>query len=122
MSRKSSASITPVTEIDEAALPSLNLVAQKDCWLIFKEAISNVCKYSKATACTVKIQQVDHLLEMLIVDNGVGFQGPANGNGLKNMLTRAKDMGGECMIEGNRGNGTMVKIILPIKQLIVTPG
>ena len=116
----SSANITPVTEIDETVLPSLNIGAQKDCWLIFKEAINNVCKYSKASACTVKIHQSGDSLEMLIMDDGIGFQRPVSGNGLNNMMTRAREIGGECMVEGCPGHGTLVKVLLPVKQLVTS--
>jgi signal transduction histidine kinase len=111
----SSANITPVTEIDETTLPSLNIMAQKDCWLIFKEAINNVCKYSRASSCTVKILHVGDSIEMLIRDDGIGFEGTGSGNGLNNMKVRARELGGECLIEGSRGNGTLVKVLLPVR-------
>jgi signal transduction histidine kinase len=113
----SSANVTAITEINEDELPALNIIAQKDCWLIFKEAINNVCKYSKASSCTVRIQQVNGSLEMCIADDGIGFSEPASGNGLVNMVTRAKELGGECLIEGSKGNGTMVRVSLPLHQL-----
>jgi signal transduction histidine kinase len=114
----SSANVTAITDINEDELPVLNLVAQKDCWLIFKEAINNVCKYSKALTCTVRIQQLNGCLEMCIADDGIGFSEPASGNGLVNMVARAKELGGECLIEGSKGNGTLVKVLLPVSVLV----
>jgi signal transduction histidine kinase len=115
----SSANVTAITEINEEELPALNIIAQKDCWLIFKEAINNVCKYSKASSCIVRIRQLNGSLEMCIADDGIGFSEPASGNGLVNMVARAKELGGECLIEGSKGNGTMVKVSLPMRQLTI---
>ena len=37
-----------------------------------------------------------------------------SGNGLRNMEMRAKEMGGECIIESSVGNGTSIYLWFPI--------
>jgi signal transduction histidine kinase len=114
----SSANITPHTHIQEGHLPSLSITAQKNCWLIFKEAINNVCKYSKASNCILEILSNNEVLEISVRDDGTGFSESKMGNGLKNMAARASALGGECIIESSKGLGTLVKAILPIRKIL----
>ena len=116
MEMLSSASITAHIQITEK-LPALHIEPQKNCSLIFKEAINNVCKYSQAATCQVSVAPVDQQLVMRISDDGVGIRNPKSGNGLKNMRSRAAAMEGECLIESN-GRGTTVTAILPVEKII----
>ena len=110
----SSANISPQVAIPFDELPLLQIEAQKNCWLIFKEAINNVCKYSNAKTCWVNISVEDTQLVLSVKDDGAGFKEPKSGNGLKNMLLRSAALGGECIVESSNGNGTLVKAVMPI--------
>ena len=112
----SSANITAYIQITDE-LPPLHIDAQKNCWLIFKEAINNVCKYSQAATCQVSVSSNEQQLVMRVSDDGVGIRDPKSGNGLKNMRSRAAAMEGECLIESN-GKGTTVTAILPVEKII----
>ena len=112
----SSASISPQVDIDAEALPVLQIEAQKNCWLIFKEAINNVCKYSKAGTCWVSIKRDEGNLIICVKDDGVGFSEPKSGNGLKNMLLRSAALGGQCTLESSNGHGTLMKAVFPIEN------
>jgi signal transduction histidine kinase len=112
----SSANISPQVTIPFNELPVLQIEPQKNCWLIFKEAINNVCKYSKAETCWVNIYQQSGELVLLVKDDGVGFKEPKSGNGLKNMMLRSAALGGECTVESSNGNGTSVKVVVPIEK------
>jgi|GEM_PF-1017081 len=112
----SSANISPHVTIPIHELPALQIEAQKNCWLIFKEAINNVCKYSQAKTCWVSVAQLDGQLLVSVKDDGVGFKEPKSGNGLKNMLLRSAALGGECIVESSNGNGTLVKAVMPIEK------
>jgi signal transduction histidine kinase len=110
----SSASITPHLYINSENMPPLTIIAQKACWLIFKEAINNVCKYSKATSCTIRIEAEHPNLTMTIADDGVGFLEHRQGNGLKNMIERSRSLQGNCLIESAPGKGTLVRTAIPL--------
>ena len=50
-----------------------------------------------------------------ISDDGDGFEEIANerGNGLNNMQARLEEIGGEMIVNGNTGKGTLIKVELP---------
>jgi signal transduction histidine kinase len=102
-------------------LPLLNVAAQKNCWLIFKEAINNVCKYSKAVNCAVLVEVDNDKLTFNITDDGNGFTGSHAGNGLANMRQRTEELGGVFAVESSPGKGTAIsfqfqlhKILMPV--------
>jgi signal transduction histidine kinase len=114
----SSANITPHVSISPPKeLPLLSIQAQKNCWLIFKEAVNNVCKYSKAENCTVAVCRDDDTLIMSVSDDGIGFESAARGNGLKNMRQRADELGGKFSIETSAGVGTKIEISFCLDRL-----
>jgi signal transduction histidine kinase len=85
-----------------------------------KEAVHNVIKHAKASEVTIRMVFKDGLLDVLVHDDGSGFQPADNvrGNGLPNMTQRLKNIGGNCFIESNPGHGTTVRIRLRIRQTI----
>mgnify|MGYP002376620598 CR=1 FL=1 len=90
----------------------LNLEQRKDIYLIFKEAVSNAVKYSRATEVNVILQKENDRLKMTIIDNGNGFDAEAEypGNGIKNMQNRAAGMHAILRIDSIKGTGTTVAI------------
>jgi len=98
----------------------LEMEKRKNLYLIFKETINNIIKYSAATLVTVDIRIRNRKLELLVKDNGVGFDPMAkigdqplslSGNGLRNMRMRASEMRGEVRIDSKPGQGTSVHLI-----------
>ena len=71
------------------------MTQRRDLYLIFKEAVNNLVKYSGATEALVQISVMDSQLNMLISDNGKGFDRTSlrAGNGLHNMEQRAGSAG-----------------------------
>ncbi len=71
---------------------NMSMERRRDFYLIFKEAINNLTKYSQATeAAEVKVFSEDEKLILQVNDNGIGFDNskPVYGNGLTNMQQRA---------------------------------
>ncbi len=89
---------------------------RKNLFLIFKEAINNAAKYSKATQVDFEIMKSGNKLTLAIKDNGVGFEieNTNAGNGLVNMKERAKIIKATCSIESKKGIGTKIEIRLPL--------
>jgi len=91
---------------------------RKHILLIFKEAMNNALKYSKADQCIFKSEVKEGKAHLVFKDNGVGFDKEAitKGNGLANMTERAINIGGELKLETSPNNGTQVIIIIPINE------
>ena len=88
------------------------------------EAWANTLKHSKATRATVKmIHNVTHF-EIMVADDGIGFdlskvdglagKNTGFGNGLRNMRQRMKEIGGQCVIHSEPGGGTMLRFSIPL--------
>ena len=88
---------------------------RRDFYLIYKEAINNLVKYSGATKAKVDLSIQNNRMILLIEDNGVGFYTQENraGNGIHNMKQRAEKWGARLIISSEPGKGT--KIVLEMK-------
>jgi two-component system, NarL family, sensor histidine kinase UhpB len=90
----------------------LNMEQRKNVYLIFKEAINNAAKYSKATAIKAAIKLTGKNIELSVVDNGTGFdrQTVPKGNGLDNMEQRAAEIKARIDLETSPGTGTLLRL------------
>jgi two-component system, NarL family, sensor histidine kinase UhpB len=92
----------------------LSLESRRDFYLIFKEALNNLVKYSNATCASITLTNENGLIKLAIRDNGIGFDvaQTSKGNGLLNMKSRAEEMKAQFKIESEKGSGTYVELIL----------
>lgn len=84
---------------------------------IVQEQIKNILKYSKATQVDIILQARNGTLQLLIKDNGIGFD-PAqthNGIGLSNIHDRTRFYHGKAAIESAPGKGCTLKVELPVE-------
>jgi signal transduction histidine kinase/ligand-binding sensor domain-containing protein len=97
---------------------TLNMEKRRDLFLVFKEAVNNVAKYSGASHVIIQLAVKDKGIEMIIQDNGAGFQPEKmeNGNGLGNMKKRATLLGGTLQIQSAPGVGTRIILRFPLKK------
>ncbi|MBS1616187.1 MAG: hypothetical protein JST06_08740, partial [Bacteroidetes bacterium] len=84
--------------------------------MIFKEALNNALKYSAAHQLSIQCELKDAFLEVLIQDNGSGFDAEKNtpGQGLLNMKARAERLGGTFNIHTQPGSGTRLNFIIRV--------
>ncbi|MEJ7766901.1 MAG: two-component regulator propeller domain-containing protein [Chitinophagaceae bacterium] len=99
----------------DEALHNLKLTMnqRKDLYFIFKEAVTNMVKYSTCKKAVVKISLSNRTFEILVQDDGNGFDTTnqtMGGNGLHNMQKRAKDLKGVLAIVSEKGRGTTVHL------------
>ena len=89
--------------------------------LVFKEAITNVYKYARATEVRFTLRHVGEGFEFSLSDNGEGFltETMAEGHGLSNMQARAHKIRAQLNIHSEAGRGT--RISLRIDNLKRTP-
>jgi len=87
---------------------------RQNLYLVAKEAINNTIKYSGANNCIIRTEITNGKFLMQIEDDGKGFDDEikGTGNGLKNMDSRIKEIGGELIIAGVPGKGTQIKVQL----------
>ncbi len=80
---------------------------------IVQEAVNNTIKHAGATEVAVSISQKNSGIELLIADNGKGFDlsNNSNGNGLNNIYSRVDFLKGTISMENKKG--TTIKIQIP---------
>lgn len=85
---------------------------------VLQEAIQNAIKYAEAKNIQVRISEETEKLNILIQDDGKGFEEDQVqvGNGLSNMRKRAEELGGELSIASKDGQGTEIKLSWPKKK------
>ncbi|MDQ6813694.1 MAG: histidine kinase [Bacteroidota bacterium] len=93
----------------------LNMEARRDFFLIFKEAVNNSAKYSRAGKLILRLMMKNKKLLLIVKDDGIGFDlTEADGNGLGNMQKRADQLNGHITIESKKGHGTSVNLTIPV--------
>lgn len=100
-------------EVHKIKLP---MDARRNFFLIYKEAVNNLAKYSKTATASITFSISKGKLNLRIEDYGTGFdsENSDNGNGLGNMKKRAEQMSGKLKIVSNEGEGTTVLLCIPI--------
>ena len=87
---------------------------------IIQEALTNVWKHARASEARVEVSRVSNTLEVMVSDNGLGFERRALGRGrslgLLSMAERAHLVGGKVRISSKAGRGTRVFARLPIER------
>lgn len=101
---------------DNTAKFSLSMTKRRDLYLIFKEAVNNLVKYSGAKNAEIKVQVSEHHISLLIKDDGKGFDrnNIRMGNGLHNMEQRAKASGATLSVRSAPGKGTTVELMMKV--------
>ncbi|MFM9910112.1 MAG: histidine kinase [Chitinophagaceae bacterium] len=94
----------------------LEMDKRRDFYLVFKEAINNMAKYSKASKATIECLVEKHQVLLSIADNGIGFDAAsvAQGNGLQNMKQRAKLLKARLIIDTALNKGTRLQLEMPV--------
>jgi len=86
---------------------------------IMQEALNNVAKHSQADHVRLCLQKTNGRIELLIEDNGQGFnyakavyhKNSMKGFGLASMKERAELSGGACTIKSATGAGTSIRVL-----------
>lgn len=93
-----------------------NLPAQVEDGLfrIAQEALNNALKHASATSITLRLEQNEPFVELEILDNGIGFDRATivEGIGISSMQERAKQLGGDLIIDSTPGKGTSVRVAI----------
>jgi len=83
---------------------------------IIQEALNNAIKYARATTVQISFQLINDIAEVIIHDDGVGFDPSLikKGAGLKNIQNRVYLINGTHSIISSPGHGCKIIINFPI--------
>ena len=98
---------------DEIPILVIHDENRRNIFLVVKEAIHNIAKYSQATKVKISLVIEENTVDMAIHDNGIGFiigEKQGWGNGLHNMNQRMQDIGGKFTICSSAQLGTQINI------------
>ena len=106
----------------EAVPPSRRWPGEMETTLfrIAQEAMNNVARHSQATHLAIQLAQNNGLITMTLTDNGSGWNqikplvSARQGLGLAGMRERALLMGGQMQIDSTPGQGTIIRVSVPL--------
>ena len=104
----------PSAEEEMALSPNSKLTLYR----IAQEQINNIVRHSGAKQVYVELYPEEDVVEMVISDNGSGFDilTVKPGMGLKNIRSRAELLNGKAEIITSPGKGCKLKVIIPISK------
>lgn len=94
----------------ENAIDDLDEIKKLNIYRILQELLHNVSKHAKATEVELSINRHHNDMNIIVADNGVGFDIYKKGIGLKNIEERLKIISGEMNIQSEMNKGTSVII------------
>ena len=103
------------TKVD-VVMPQLPIKLRHQIYLIIKECFINIQKHSQASQTSLRGRVSDSGLSLEIQDNGIGFipEQKLTGFGLKGISERIQMLGGHLQIDSTIGQGTLIKIQIPL--------
>lgn len=97
----------PVDELDPRTAAA--------AYAIVSEALTNVLRHARATACRVSARAVGPQLVLEVIDDGRGIApGAVPGVGGRSMRERAAEQGGGVDVTPRPDGGTLVRAVLPL--------
>jgi PAS domain S-box-containing protein len=99
------------------------------CFRVSQEALTNVMRHAGSRQVWIELGQSDGRLELVVRDDGVGFdvdrtlERAASGGhlGLLGMKERVEILGGSLEIDSRPGQGTSIRISLPVAEPVAEP-
>lgn len=99
-----------------AELPELSSDVELAIYRIAQEALTNVLRHSGTRTCSVSLGATDGTVILEVRDDGRGLQptDDPNATGIEGMRERAMLVGGSLRIDSAPGEGTTVKLEVPL--------
>jgi PAS domain S-box-containing protein len=101
--------------VDLAAVPAERFEEQVEAaaYFVVAEALTNVVRYSGASAATVGLMRDDGLLLVEVRDDGRGGADPERGSGLRGLDDRVAALDGTLELVSPPGEGTIIRASIP---------
>jgi signal transduction histidine kinase len=105
-------------EVDPDAERDLDPEQREATFYVAADALTNVARHARATTANIRLSRHDASAVLDVRDDGIGFdpatRGP--GLGLRNMRERAFVAGGRLHVGSVPGQGTHVRLELPVER------
>lgn len=94
---------------------------------VVQEALTNVARHAHADEASIHLELVGDALHLLIEDNGCGFDvsevmnSELRGLGLHGIQERVELIGGTLALESAAGEGTRLRVVVPIAEKVESP-
>lgn len=100
--------------VGEGMLHLKNIHYRKNLFLMFKEMINNVVKHSNCKRVKIICENNSEEFRLIIDDDGIGFdvKNVKYGEGIKNLMNRANELGGFIDIKSKPGKGTTTELLI----------
>lgn len=92
---------------DNISIDKLGKEEKRNLYMIMKESINNSIKYAECKNIILQADTVGKKISISLRDDGIGFdkEKTPEGNGLRNMKSRAKEIGYTITVDTSPGNG-----------------
>lgn len=110
---------------DSAVSPSMRISGAVDTFVppqigehaeaVLREALSNALRHSGAEEIAVSVDATADELSIEVTDDGVGIGEDVKRSGLDNMVRRARQCGGDAVIDSEPGRGTTLSWRVPLR-------
>ena len=99
-------------------LDHFSLEERRNIFLIYKEVLTNVVRHSEAKICSVELIKESNMLEIIIQDNGKGFDvlNVKQNYGLLSIQKRADNIKAKLELTSEVGKGTRVVLKIQTKK------
>ncbi|WP_406830709.1 GAF domain-containing protein [Pedococcus sp. KACC 23699] len=91
---------------------SITADQEQDVAAVVREGLANIARHARASSATVRVS-MGRLIEVVIVDDGVGTPPTGRRSGLTNLADRASARGGYCEIAAAYPRGTRLTWSVP---------
>jgi signal transduction histidine kinase len=81
-------------------------------YFVCSEALANVAKHAGATCASVRVQEVDGHVVLIVADDGRGGADPS-GSGLRGLADRVEALGGRLAVRAAAASGTELEARIP---------
>jgi signal transduction histidine kinase len=102
-------------QVDLADRPTPEI--ESTVYRLVQEALTNVTKHARAQRVEVRLSDADTAIEVLVRDDGRGFDSHrrSSGFGLVGMRERLALVGGTLDIDSDPGEGTTLRASIPVR-------
>jgi signal transduction histidine kinase len=102
-------------QLDGATPDELPIIVVATAYYVVAEALTNVARYSSASAAGVRVITPGEALFIEVHDDGVGGARLAPGSGLEGLRDRVDAIGGRFELDSPEGGGTQLSVRLPLR-------
>ena len=96
-------------------LDDLSDAQRTSIYRVVQEALTNCARHAKAKNVLVSVRAEDNLVEVVVQDDGVGFDARSRGGlGLLGIQERVQALEGSLKIASERGKGTTLRVEIPL--------